>query len=250
MSKTPNKKMIGLFTFMGVVLFLSFMAIFLRDKFFVKDEDLVVLYFDESVKGLSVGAPVVLRGVELGRVVRVNMLVDVDNLVFKTPVYVKIDSTQIKRYDDTRHEVLNRRQLLDRMIERGLRGRLATQNFLTGQLMVELTMVTDDQPAVFKGRNVHLEIPTVISSFGALSQDLQDLPIKESLAHFNDLLAETTKLVDSLNKTIANTGDISGVINNLNSAIKDVGEAARSLNNFGDYIERHPEALIKGKKGY
>ncbi len=249
MSKIPNKKMIGLFTFVGILIFISFMVLFLKDKLFIREKDLLVMYFDESIKGLSIGSPVVLKGVELGKVVRIDMVANVEDLSFSIPVYVKINSDQVITMHDK--PLINQSHpLLRRLVEKGMRARLATQNFLTGQLMIELE-VDPDSPAVFKGDGSHKEIPTVLSSLGELSKGLQDLPIRQSLDRFNDLLEQATKLAENANKIVNNSsGDAANTIDNLNKTIKDVGEAAQSLRNFSDYIERHPEALLKGKGGY
>lgn len=250
MRRTPNKKMIGLFTLTGIVCFFGAIGIFLGDKLFVKDEDLLVMYFDESIKGLTVGSPVVLQGVEIGQVYKINLLADIKKLNFKIPVYVKIDTSQIIHVDDEGNTYKFGRQvnLADRLVAKGLRARLASRNLLTGQLMITLEMLPD-MPATMKGDGKHKEIPTVLSSFGQLSKGLEDLPVRESIEKFNTLLEQTNKLMSEVNK--ANSGgEIASTINNLNKTIQDVGEAAQSLRNFSDYIERHPEALLKGKKGY
>lgn len=247
MSKTPNVKLIGLFTLVGIIFLLGFLFVFLKDKLFIKESDLIVLYFDESVKGLNVGSPVVLQGVEIGKVSRIDMIANIEDLTFKIPVYVSINNTNIivKHRKEKKYP-----HLINRMVEKGLRGRLATQNFLTGQLMIELIM-QPETPVVMKDVYGYREIPTVLSPLGELSQNLQDIPIRSTFEKFNELLDHSNKLVGDMGKTITSTeGDRANTFSRINKTIEEIGLAAQSLRNFADYIERHPETLLRGKKGY
>lgn len=106
-----------------------------------------------------------------------------------------------------------------------------------------------------------LEIPTVLSPMGELSRGIQNLPVRQSVEEFNAffetlnkqlpiLLPKINQTVNGLNKFVGDNSDASArVLNNLNRAILNVGEAAKAFRNFSDYIERHPEALLKGKTG-
>ncbi|MDR1026229.1 MAG: MlaD family protein [Lactobacillus sp.] len=247
MAKTPNKKMIGLFTLTGLSLFVAMLLLLLGDKLFVNEDDLVVFYFEESIKGLSVGSPVVLQGVEIGKVMKIDIIADDEDLSFLIPVYVRFNSTRIMEED---HIEKSKDYWMDKLVKKGLRARLVTQNLLTGQLMIELLFAPETQ-VTYKGRGLHIEIPTTLSSLGELSNALQDLPIRQSIEKFGSLMDETTSLVQGLNRSIAtskiNTAD---TISNFNKTMRDIGDAAQALRNFADYIERHPEALLKGKGKY
>ena len=248
MSKTPNKSLIGLFTVVGLTLFVGMMLLFLGDKIFVRQKEMVVFYFEESIKGLSVGSPVIFKGVEIGRVMKIDILSNNDNLTFKIPVYVKFNSNQILQSHD--FEVEGSNDFVKRLVNKGLRGRLQTQNFLTGQLVIELIFDPLSQ-AVYRGDGKNLEIPTVLSSFGELSKGMQDLPIRQSFERFNELMRQSTALVETLNKTLNNSKvNVNDTVDNLNKTIRAVGNAAQSLGNFADYVDRHPEALLKGKGKY
>ena len=97
---------------------------------------------------------------------------------------------------------------------------------------------------------------------GELSKGLQDILVKDNIDKFNSLLEtfnknfpiilEQTALISkNINKMLSNNvGGVSMTVNNLNKAMIDIGEAARSLKNLTDYLERHPEALLKGKGRY
>lgn len=157
---------------------------------------------------------------------------------------------------------MNRRDVLHVLIQKGLRARLTTQNLLTGQLMIELLMMPDTPINLRQEPNgEHLfEIPTTLSALGGLSKDLQDLPLKQIVARSDNILSELEtqlpvilpqfadlgkKLNDFTDNSLPQTEQ---TLNQLNRTLKDVSEAAKSVKNLSDYLERHPDAILKGKK--
>ena len=252
--KEPSKKKIGLFLMTGIVIFVLVMGSFLKDKFFIDYSKQAVMYFDESIKGLNVGAPVVFKGVEIGKVSKIDLIETGTGLDFRIPVYTQFNNNVITKSKDKKF-------ILDGLIEKGLRARLTTQSYLTGQLMIELEMLPDT-PLIFKAPVPNLfEIPTTLSPLGELSKGLQSVPLKQSVEKFNYffdtlnaqmpvILPEMQKLIKNANKLVTdNTKGSSEVVRNLNKTLIDLDMAAKSLKNFADYIEQHPDALLKGKGG-
>ena len=261
MQRTPNRVIVGLFTIVGMCIFVSIIAIFIGDKMIRSDQDELVMYFDESVKGLIVGSPVSFRGVEIGKVSNIDLVADTDELNFSVPVYVRLNKDQTFRINNSK-KIRNKESFLSDLIKKGLKARLMTQSYLTGQLSIELEILPN-MPAVFKANNLLkdiIEIPTVLSPLGELSKGLQNLPIRITVDRINNildvvnkelpmLLNQTTSVATNINKTISNNdNNISTTIWNLNKTLNEVSDAARALKNFADYVERHPEALLKGKR--
>lgn len=260
MRKQPNKKLIGLFSVAGITLFLAVMFLFIGDKLFVRSSDLAVLYFDETLKGLRGGSPVVFRGVEVGKVSKIDIVTDLDDMSFRLPVYININQSVFKKHGYG--EIKNKKDFTKLMVERGLKARLTTQNLLTGQLMIEMEILPD-QPIVYRGGvGKIIEIPTVISPMGELSKGLQDLPIKNVLENFNNLLTvantklpvvldQAAEITSGINKIVNRpSNDRANMLDNMNKTLRDISEAAQALRNFADYLERHPEALLRGKGKY
>ncbi len=257
MAKKPNLKLIGLFLVGGFLLIGATLFLLLEGKFFSQDDNTVVMFFDESVTGLNVGAPVVFKGVEIGKVSKIGLFYDPSNMEFKIPVYARIPNKQKTRIE----EFSVHRSVVDALIQKGLRARLGMQSYLTGQLMIEWAMIPG-APLDFQNTFSNmLEIPTVPSLSSELSKGIQDLPVKESLEKFNlffdtlnkqvpVLLPELTKLLDQLNNVIKKNEKVSSeVLINANRTLSEISAAAKAFKNFADYIERHPEALLRGKKG-
>lgn len=260
MHREPDKKRIGLFMIIGLTVFAVIIGSFIEKKFFGKDDTLLVMYFDESIQGLNVGSPVVFKGVEIGKVAKIDIVANAGNLQFSIPVYAKMSPNQ---GINTRGNYESNQALLNELIAKGLRARLATQSILTGQLLIEFEMLPDT-PVVLKNLNPgkrYFEIPTALSAKEALSQGFQRLPFKQSLEKFNTLIDELNTqmpvLLPQINKTFkdidkvitSNSRASSDALDNFNKAAVNVSEAAKSMRNLADYLERHPEALLKGKRG-
>jgi len=153
--------------------------------------------------------------------------------------------------------------LLDALIKRGLRARLATQSFLTGQLGIELVMLPDTEVEEVQEQNGEnfLQIPTVLSKSEEFSKGFNQLKIGKTIERIGEiteslqkelpiLLPAVTKSAQNIDKTMAKVEKSSDeTISNLNRTLQDISDAAKSLQNLTDYLERHPESLIKGKKG-
>lgn len=86
MRKKPNSKLIGLFIVCGITLFLATVGMFVSEKIMADTKSEVVMYFSESIKGLDVGSPVVFKGVNIGRVSKIDLITDMDDSEFSIPV--------------------------------------------------------------------------------------------------------------------------------------------------------------------
>lgn len=261
MPKEPNRKTIGIFVLIGIAALFGIIMHSVLHKFTSGTKNTVVMYFDESLKGLSVGSTVVLNGVEIGKVSHIELIGDPNTLSFKTPVYAQLRSLHLTGQNNlfqSKHGILNT------LIEKGLRARLITQNYLTGQLMIELLM-NPDTPADLHNnprdiRHDIPEIPTILSPAGELSKGLQNIPIKRSIDKIEkilDTLGEQLPIIlpalsqTTQNLSVATTNlspRMNDTLDNLNQTLSDMSEAALSLRNLTDYLERHPESLLKGKK--
>lgn len=254
MRKEPNKKMIGLFLVFGIAVLAVIIVTSLQGKLFGDKAEEVVMYFEESIKGLNVGSPVVFKGVEIGKIAKIDLIANPNSLDFSIPVYAKMDRQGISSIG----EFNTKQEVLDALIQKGLRARLTSQSYVTGQLMVEFEMLPDT-PIVLKNKNPDvMEIPTALSPMGELSKGLQALPIRQSVESFNQFFDSLNKEMPRISQIIRkvdvvvsdNSQASADTIKNLNKAIVNIGEAAKSFRNFSDYLERHPEALLKGKGRY
>lgn len=255
MREKTTYKMTGLFIIIGLLCLVGVIFNYISQEFTSNKNDTVVMYFDESIRGLSVGSSVVLKGVEIGKVAKIQLVADLQNSTFKTPVYVLFDKKARSYKEHEKHAVSE----VEYLIEKGLRARLISANYLTGQLMIELLM-DPSSPLNMRGDGEYLEIPTIDSSFAQLSKDLQEIPLREMISRMGNILGD---LEQKMPEILQNMGTItakmdqimdkknneaSKTMSNFNGTLEEISRASRSLKNLLDYLERHPEALLKGKE--
>ena len=241
MKRNPNKKTVGLFIVIGLAVFLGIIAMYVMARVEAKadEKEQFVMYFDESIKGLNVGSSVMFQGVEIGKVSRINLRINPDTLAISIPVYATLNPEQRmgKSVDTKRKD-----EVLKTLIKKGLRAHLVTQSFITGALMIELEILPmSGEPKYKSVAEGDVEIPTVLSSIGQLSQGLQDLPIREMVDNANRVLSKMDKFIDG------NSVKAGDVIGNANKTLVSIDNMARSMRQLADFLERHPEAIIRGK---
>jgi len=256
MQKKKTYELTGLFVVVGIICFCGIILHYVGKKYEAQRANLVVMYFEESISGLTVGSPVVFQGVEVGKVVKIRLVSNLKEGTFKTPVYVSFN--QLKVLQTAQHNRQGR-EMLKSLIEKGLRAQLASANILTGQLMIELQM-DPNVKAVMRGTGKYPEIPTAPSPFAVISKDLQEIPLQEIIARFGNLLdnldenlpqiTENTKNITAKIDNILDkkNSETSKTLNNFNNTLEEISKASRSIKNLTDYLERHPEAILQGKE--
>ena len=118
-----------------------------------------VLYFEDSVRGLSVGAPVEFKGIKVGSVVDVRLDYDERNSTFHIPVVIEIEPERIA----DRGQLMKRspKDAFQILVKRGLRARLQSGSLLTGQLFVDLDMHPKAPLRLAKLNRPEAELPTI-----------------------------------------------------------------------------------------
>ena len=243
------------------------------------NQNYFLIYFNQSVRGLSVGSPVEFRGIKLGEVIDIHAVVDDKTRVFRIPVTVAIKPERIHGFGSAAKST---RDDLRNYVDRGFRAVLRSGNLVTGQLFVDLDFFPDDPPRelTFEGPYPVIpsratEIKEITESIAEIVKKFETIPIDEigkdlhrtilaTTATMNRIErlagqfdAETvpamTEALESLRSTLADLeaglGSDSPVNFQLREALGDFSEMTRSLRGLTDYLERHPESLIFGKKG-
>jgi len=259
MKKNPNKRLIGIFLIAGIIFFGLIIGRTVWDKYISVRKNIFVMYFDESLQGLSEGAPIVFQGVEIGKVVKIKIIANPSKLEFSVPVYGHFKRMHfLPRSGEW--NLWNNQDLLEELIKRGLRARLTTQSYLTGQLMIELVMLPKSELKKSENPEGNFgEIPTVLSKTGVIAQRLDNVDIKSIMNRVDKVWSilekEIPEILPTLNSSTKNLNSLlkklssqSGeTLNNANKMMQDLSDTARSVQNLTDYLERHPESLLRGK---
>jgi paraquat-inducible protein B len=134
MSKQANKTLIGAFVVGAIALVVAGIIIFGSGDFFA-ERPKFVMFFEGSVNGLNVGAPVTFRGVKIGTVTEVNLYFNPQDMSLKIPVYVEFDPKSMV-LEKGSWQKSERYEYIKQFIDRGLRAKLQLQSMVTGLLMI------------------------------------------------------------------------------------------------------------------
>lgn len=257
-----------------------------------------VLHFAETVRGLSVGAPVSFFGVLVGEVTDVGLTMNpatldahprVGIVVFPERVMASLPPEEEAKYRAAVKLPAARHALVRRMVEqRGLRAQLMTGSLLTGQRFVSLGYFPKATKARLDWNAQVPELPTVISTLPEIEAKISSIIGKLERVPLDAIGNDLKKTLGTLDQTLKDAGtvlnnfdaqvvpalkstldDARGALGSaermltstetnivgasapgqleLRSAMSELARAARSLRVLADYLERHPEALIRGK---
>jgi paraquat-inducible protein B len=244
----------------------------------------LLLYFKQSLRGLAPGAVVDFRGVALGEVKSIGIEYDGQAREFVMPVLVQIypDRLGRKLLSGARSEVRNYtdKQRLAFFVGRGLRAQLRPGNLLTGQNYVALDFFPKAPPVPFDPNATPLVLPTMPGALDELQTQIGDIARKLSKVPFDEIGADLQKSLKTLDRTLNSAEKLTQSLNNdvapevtaamkdvrktldsanktlaedaplqqdLRQTLEEVSRAAGSLRILTDYLERHPESLIRGK---
>jgi paraquat-inducible protein B len=198
MSKQANKTAIGAFVLVALALGVAAIVIFGSGKFLTKKETYVA-YFQGSVKGLRVGAPVVFRGVQVGEVTQIMLFADRSNMTIEIPVIFQVEPAKFHNIGPLES---NRQKWIAKLIEAGLRAQLQMQSLVTGQLMINVDFYPDTPVRLIGKEGLDLEedvleIPTIQTSMQKVEEKLQDIPLSEIAQSIQNSLNGIERMVNS-----------------------------------------------------
>lgn len=159
--------------------------------------------FDESVRGLAVGAPVDFRGVVVGEVTGIAVDLDAATTELRIPVQMRLFPDRLR--GAAKGDAAAPGALIARLVERGLRAQLRSGSLLTGQLFVALDFYPDKPKAALRKRSDRLEIPTVASSMEELQATLLRLARKLDKLPLEATVADVRSSLRALERTLAAT---------------------------------------------
>jgi|AntAceMinimDraft_11_1070367.scaffolds.fasta_scaffold00053_35 paraquat-inducible protein B len=189
MSEKQQTVAIGAFV-IGASLIALTLTIFLLGSGFGKKEK-VVMVFDGSVKGLNVGAPLALRGVKVGEVTAINLVLD----SAKTNVIMMIEANFDPQ--NIRRKGISDTNLAEELVSRGLRAQLNTQSLLTGLLYVELDFFPDSQLKLVDIDSPYLQLPTIPTNLQRIAKKLEEFDITKLTDQLEGISNGVNKLVSS-----------------------------------------------------
>ncbi len=191
MNLQAHKTTVGAFVLGGLALLALGIIVLGGGRLFNSDIE-YVLYFDGSVSGLSIGAPVVFRGVPLGSVTRISLVANARDSNVTIPVLIRIDEKSIVRANGGNPSEAFQQEIIRRMVQRGLRAQLQLQSLITGQYRVVLDFYPGT-PANFRSSTPDREIPTIPSPIDTIQRTLARLPLEQMMHSLGTILESVSK---------------------------------------------------------
>ena len=199
MIKNANSTVIGSFIVGAVVLIVVVFIVFGSGKLFVNTNE-AVIYFRSSPQGLSVGAPVKLKGVKIGEVTKITPVYDTKEL-FTVEVIIETDQGIVKIIgEDQLH--LASTQKVQNLVKKGFKAQLESESMVTGKLFVKLDFFPDEKVILEGHRPDLVEIPSIPNTFELLEKDakkifdrLAKIEFEKISSNLNNLLVGIDTLV-------------------------------------------------------
>lgn len=230
MSKPANTVAIGAFV-TGAVAILITLLFLLSGNAFRGNMEYSVLLFDGSVKGLKVGAPVAFKGVNIGQVTAIDLVLDTDTYQVMMPVTVRINEDKVLKTGANKDE-----DSMHHLLKRGMRGQLKTQSLLTGLLYIQLDFHPESDLNYFDYETELVQIPTIPTDMERLSRNLEDL-------NFDKLFREVESSIAGLN-TLINNPESQSLTGNLNQTLLAVQQLSETLNGQIETLSPQVEQLL------
>ncbi|MEN8686495.1 MAG: MlaD family protein [Desulfuromonadales bacterium] len=188
-----------------------------------------LLYFEQSVRGLSPGAPVEILGIKIGEVVKVELEYDLQKIDFRIPVLIVMEPERIHTLVTQEGEVvkgavkeivmeehsgaIEEYQRTQALIDKGLRGQLKTGNLLTGQLYVDLAFYPDAPPVKLRMEGDYPVFPTIPAPLEQIAQRVDNILKKVEKIPFEQIGEELKVAIESLTATLDEVKAMSGKVN-------------------------------------
>jgi paraquat-inducible protein B len=242
----------------------------------------LLMYFNQSLRGLAPGAPVDFRGVVIGEVKSIGVEFDRAEREFRMPVLVQVYPDRLRRRagESGVESRATQQERLRFLAEKGLRAQLRNGNLLTGSVYVALDFFPKAPPAKIDLEKNPIELPTVANSLDEIQSQVQEIASKLNKVPYEQIAADLRTTLATLNKTLTSTEqavtrintdvtpeltaamkDVRKTVNNaertladdsplqqdMRQTLRELTRAAGSVRVLTDYLERHPESLLRGK---
>ncbi|HTC51585.1 MAG TPA: MlaD family protein [Steroidobacteraceae bacterium] len=243
------------------------------------------LRFDETAAGLQSGTPVQLRGVEVGEVTQAQLVFDAAAATVYESASMSIDPSAVQlvgvAHNSSAAQLAAIRAGMAHLIARGLRAQLVTANFLTGQKVIALDIAPDAAAVRFDANAATPQFPTTHGAdVDAILQSLQNTlhhldaatagpalgnavkNLDATMSHLEQITREVQPQIKPLVASLRATADAaqaaaqsangaigpdSALASELPGLLQQVSEAARSIRELAEFLDRHPEALLRGR---
>jgi paraquat-inducible protein B len=244
MNKKISPAVIGAFVLGAVTLIVIAILVFGSGRLFRQTRDFV-LYFDNSVNGLRIGAPVKVKGVPIGSVKDIRLQLERGGTVNKIPVIIEIDLEKLTSRGAAADVAQSREVLNKAIVDRGLRGQLEMESLVTGLLYVALDFFPGSPINLVQQENAdnkYPEIPTLPTTLEQAKDALTQIINKLEEIDFKTLIASLESTVDGIKRTV-NSPDVEQTLRSLRTTMPKVDEAVVNIRNLAGTMDGNVKTL-------
>ncbi len=200
-----------------------------------------VLFFEDSVRGLSVGAPVEFKGIKVGSVIDIHLQYDDKKGAFRIPVLVELEPERVA--DRAERMKKAPREVFQALVKKGLRARLQTGNLLTGQLFVDLDMQPKTPIRLVAAGRAEPELPTVQGKFEQVTESVTSILDKLDRIDYAGIGAELKGTLKGAN-AIANAPSLEASLNDLAASLASMRSLLRKVDARAEPITENLEQAL------
>jgi len=253
------------------------------------DRDIMhfMAYFDSTLRGLSIGAPVDFGGLIVGEVKAIELEYDPKTKRLRFPVFIDLYPDRLRAHYRKGAATIESTpgatgHVLEYMVAQGYRIQLRSGNLLTGQLYLAFDRFPNAPKAKVNRNSSPPELPTTPGTMAELTDALTNIASKIDKLPMEELANDARQALQTLNRTLESTdqlvkkidGEItpevrtvlldahqalesaghtlasdSPTLIDLRQTMRELTRAAEALRVLAETLERHPESLLRGKKG-
>ena len=212
----------------------------IKEKSYTK-KIIFVLYFDGSIRGLNIGAPVELKGIKVGSVVDVRLEFSKQDSSFMIPVLIEIETGRIvERQEQEDAESPSPYEIMNNLINSGLRARLQTGSLLTGKLFIDLDIHPETPIKLVNQGGPYPELPTIPASMKQMTDSVKSILSKVGNVDLEKIGEELLVSLEGVNKLtgeahkLIEKPEMKDAINDLKSSLQAFKSILTKLDHSGN----------------
>lgn len=241
MSTSKNSSLaIGTFIVGAIILIFAALLFFSGGRLFTNKEH-VIMYFEGTVQGLQVGAPVKLKGVVLGEITDIKINFQNYDKKITTPQSIITAVSADLIMERINRQTANAKDgFFNEAIQNGLRAQLNFQSFLTGLLYVELDFYPNTPVKLYSLQTKYRELPTIATGLEEFTKTIQEMNLKGLANNLNHFTTQMNAIVDSgeIQTMIANISRAANSIEKTsNNANKEIAQLSQNLNKTREQLD-------------
>lgn len=242
MSKQANPTIIGVFVLGAVLIAILGITVFTSGQWFtVKSR--YVIYFNESVNGLSIGALVKMQGVPIGKVTDIKVELDPATKRILTPVFIEIDHEKCKQLLQLK-DPASEKMAMEQLIKDGLRMQLQYTSLVTGQLYIE-SLLRPESKIKLTGLNKEFaELPAITSSSAEVQKNITDAIREFQNINIQGIAAEFLLAIKNI-KEITGSDETRQAISALSVSLTQLQGILTTFNQHSESIVVNAENTLK-----